>query len=200
MITVFNGRGGDKVRMRLRYGCVAHWPASIFVGWILEPVVAAAFDVFPDLVLIAHVAVWQSAGVWPCFAGFSLPWIVLFLLRFEVALDGCDGLHDGVDVRGGLDLDNEKAHGRDHGLDQRLRHGVIFCGADTDKCFPEVIAKVCRVLADVVGPCCHLRPRCRHGYVTLANVYKLRLLTWSRGGLLDVILVAQFQEFRSHCL
>ena len=57
------------------------------------------------------------------------------------------------------------------------------------------------MLTGVVGPCCHLRPRCRHGaYVILGNAHKLRLLNWPKGGLLDVVFVAQFQKFRSCCL
>ena len=72
---------------------------------------------------------------------------------------------------------------------------------NTDECFSEVIAEVCSVLADIVGLCCHLRPRCRHdAYVTLGNAHKLRLLNWPKGGLLDVVFVAQFQKFRSRCL
>jgi hypothetical protein len=98
----------------------------------------------------------------------------------------------------GLELGNENAHGRNHGLDQRLRHRLFFCGVDTDKCFPGVIAEVCSVLADIVWPCCHLRPRCRHSaYVTLGNAHKFRLLDWPKGGLLDVVFIAQFQKFRS---
>jgi hypothetical protein len=52
------------------------------------------------------------------------------------------------------------------------------------------------VLAEVVGPCCHLRPRCRHAAcVALGNAHKFRLLSWPKGGLLDVVFVAQFQNF-----
>ncbi len=52
------------------------------------------------------------------------------------------------------------------------------------------------MLVDVVGPCCHLRPRCHHdAYVTLGNAHKLRPLNWPKGGLLDVVFAVQFQKF-----
>ncbi|PVH69774.1 hypothetical protein DL98DRAFT_163111 [Cadophora sp. DSE1049] len=57
------------------------------------------------------------------------------------------------------------------------------------------------MLSGVVGPCCHLRPRCRHtAYVTLGNAQRLRRLNWSKGGLLDAVFVVQFQKLRSRCL
>ena len=77
-----------------------------------------------------------------------------------------------------FDLD---AHGRNHSPDQRRWHWLVLGRIDVGKCFPEVIAEVCSVLADVVRPCCHLRPRCRHSaYIALGNTgnaHKLRLLT-----------------------
>ena len=46
------------------------------------------------------------------------------------------------------------------------------------------------MLAEIGGPCCHLRPRCRHNaYVTLGNAQRLRRLNWSKGGLLDAVFV-----------
>jgi len=45
-----------------------------------------------------------------------------FYRCLQVALDSCDGLHDSSDVWGVLELHNEDAHGRDHGLDYRRRH------------------------------------------------------------------------------
>ena len=51
------------------------------------------------------------------------------------------------------------------------------------------------MLAEIGGPCCHLRPRCRHNaYVTLGNAHMLRLLKWPEGGLLDVVFAVQFQK------
>jgi hypothetical protein len=110
-------------------------------------------------------------------------------------------LHDYAHIRGILELGDEDAHGRDHGLGQRRWHWLVLSGVDEGKCFPEVIAEVCSVLAEVGGLCCHLRPRCRHdAYVTLGNAHKLRLLNWPKGGLLDVVFAVQFQKFRSRCL
>jgi hypothetical protein len=92
-------------------------------------------------------------------------------------LNGCNGLGDGTKVGGVLELGNEDAHGRDHGLDERLWHWLVFGRVDTNECFPEVIAEVCGMLTEVVGPCCHLRPRCRHAAcVTLGNAYTLGLV------------------------
>ena len=66
----------------------------------------------------------------------------------------------------------------------------------TGKCFPRVTAEVYSMLAGVVRPMCHLRPRCRHdAYVILGNAHGLGLLNWPKGGLLDVIFDAQFQNF-----
>ena len=124
-----------------------------------------------------------------------------FYCCFEVALDGCNGLDDGAKIRGILELRNQDAHSCDYSLNKRLRHRLVSGGVDIDECFPEVIAKVYSMLSGVVGPCCHLRPRCRHtAYVTLGDAHKLRLLNWPKGGLLDVVLAAQFQKFRSRCL
>ena len=120
---------------------------------------------------------------------------------FEVALDSCNGLDDGAKIRGILELGNQDAHGCDYSLNKRLRHRLVSGRVDIDECFPEVIAKVYSMLSGVVGLCCYLRPRCRHAaYVTLGNAHKLRLLNWPKGGLLDVVFVAQFQKIRSRCL
>jgi hypothetical protein len=124
-----------------------------------------------------------------------------FCRYFKVALDGYNGLYNRAEVGGVLELGNEDAHGRDHGLDKGLRHRLVFGGVNIDECFPEVIAEIYSMLTGVVGPCCHLRPRCRHAaYVTLGNAHKLRRLNWPEGGLLDVGFVAQFQKFRTRCL
>jgi hypothetical protein len=59
------------------------------------------------------------------------------------------------------------------------------------------------VLVDVVGPCCHLMARCRHGsYVTLGNAHKHRLISWLKGRLLDMLFFDQFpkKKNRSRCL
>jgi hypothetical protein len=110
-------------------------------------------------------------------------------------LHACDGLHACADVWDALEFGYEDAHYCDHGLDQWLWHWLILCGVDTGKCFPKV------VLAEVVGPCCHLGPRCRRtSCVALGNAHKFRLLSWPKGGLLDVVFVAQFQKICSRCL
>jgi hypothetical protein len=124
-----------------------------------------------------------------------------FCCCFKVALDSYNGLDDGAKIGGVLELGNQDAYSCDHGLDKRLRHRLVFGGVDTDKCFPKVIAEVCSMLTGVVRPCCHLRPRCRHGaYIALGNTHKLRLLSWPKGGLLDAVFDVQFQKLRSRCL
>ncbi len=50
-----------------------------------------------------------------------------------------------------------------------------------DKCFSEVIAEVCGMLAEIVGP------RCRHGiYVALGNAHKSWQINGPKVGLLGV--------------
>jgi hypothetical protein len=51
------------------------------------------------------------------------------------------------------------------------------------------------MLLEVVGPCCRLRPRCRHDYcVTLGNAHGLRQFNWPEGGLLDVRWILGFSK------
>jgi hypothetical protein len=44
-------------------------------------------------------------------------WLYCFRCCFLVGMDVCDGLHNGADVCGILELRNEDPHGRDYGLD-----------------------------------------------------------------------------------
>lgn len=86
-----------------------------------------------------------------------------FCRCFEVALDCCNSLHNGVELGGILELGNQDTHG----LNKRLRHWLVYGGIDTDECLPEV----CGMLTGVVGPCClcHTRQRTQDQVSQLTN-------------------------------